>query len=257
MVRCTECGQEFNPGDTSTTLDAPIPPWRRSPILKHGVRVAIVLLVIVGFKITAFPRPADWDDWRLWLWFGRPIGVMHMRTSGFSTRAVGWQGGPINLPPFRLPDHDVYAHVWFGEETLVEAYRVDDQTLAWRVEDLGGNRYRLQALEAGIRSEMLLSAFNSIKGSERFFGVQVGRPERRVSAEPFTVEGDEVAVFSALVREFGFQLTPFRLSESQRYVWTWNPTLRRMIPADLTPETENEYTLDDRDTSRVLIPKPH
>ena len=68
MVRCTECGQEFNPGDTSTTLDAPIPPWRRSPILKHGVRVAAVLFIIVGFKFTVFPRPADWDDWRLWLW---------------------------------------------------------------------------------------------------------------------------------------------------------------------------------------------
>lgn len=234
VARCPECGRGFDPADHTTTLASAIPEWRRSLILKHGVRLAILLLVIVGFKTTAFPRPARLDDWRLWLWFGRPIGVMSLRHG----------------------DHTIYAHYWFGDELRREAYRADNHRLAWSIEDRGGHRYRLRALEADISSNALLSAFNSIKGSERFFGVRIGRPERAASVAPFAIEGDEVEVFSMLMRQFAFPITPFRLTESQRHVWTWDRERQRMVAIDVTAENASEFPVDDRDPTRVLIPKP-
>ncbi len=262
-ARCPECGRGFDPADPSTTLPTPVPEWRRSLILKHGVRLATVLLVIVGFYYTAFPRPADWsawrllpNDWRLWVWFGRPIGVMHIRTDGTKINADPWLNGPLDLAPFLSPDHDVYAYVWFGNETRREAYRADIGTLAWRIEDLGANRYRMRVLEPGIRLEALLAGFNSIKGNGRFFGVRVGPPDRRVSAGPFSADGSEAAVFSSLVRHYGVRITPFRLTSDQTYVWTWDHVAGSMAPADIIPETAEDYPLDDSDPRRVLIPKP-
>lgn len=232
--RCPECGREFNPADPETTLGAPTPAWRRSLIMKHGVRMALLLAVILGFTTTVFPRPRLWNDWRLWLWFGQPIGVLNVRHG----------------------DHEIYAHYWFGEELRREAIRVDNGRLAWCVEDRGANRYRVRALEANIEARALRDAFNSIKGPERFFGVRLGQATRQASGAPFEIEGDEVEVFSRIMREFGYQLTPFRLRPDQRYVWTWDPLAQRMSPVDLTPESAEQFPLDDSNPDRVLIPKP-
>lgn len=231
--------------------------------MKHGVRLATILLVIVGFYYTAFPRPADWsawrllpNDWRLWVWFGRPIGVMHVRTDGTRVHADPWLNGPLDLAPFRSPDHDIYAYVWFGNETCREAFRADTGALAWRIEDLGENRYRMQVIEPGIRLESLLAGFNAIKGVGRFFGVRVGPADRRFSDSPFAADGDEATVFSSLVRQYGLRITPFRLTPDQSYVWTWDHVAGSMAPMNLFKEEAEEYPLDDSDSSRVLIPKP-
>lgn len=253
-ARCPECGLGFDPADVRTTLDRPVPAWRRSLIMKHGVRLAVVLLVVSGWMYNVLPRPYRWD-WRVWVWFGRLTGEVRWTTAGQDFTVVAWVKGPVLCFRVSLPGQEARERYWFGRQTLCEGRRLDDGRVSWRLDEVGRHRYRLVVNEAGVDGQLLSGAFTRLKGPERFFGVRVTRPRRMASGGAFAVEGDEAAVFSELVRQFGLQIVPFRLSAGQTYVWSWDAEARKMVTVDITPENAERFVVDDSEPGRVLIPK--
>jgi hypothetical protein len=175
-----------------------------------GVRALIALLVLAGFTYSVFPRPARLNDWRLWVWLGRPIGVLHI--AGSTT--------------------DTYRRYWFGDETRRECIRRSDGEVVWRLRQMADHRYRVEVREPGVHSSALLSAFVGVKGRERMFGIVFDSPPDVANRRPFAAEGDEPAVLSALIREYGYTFRSFRLTPEQAYVWVWDEAAREMTTVD-------------------------
>lgn len=230
--RCPECGRDFNPHDPRSYLKKPIPAWRRTVIMAWGPWIALALLITSGFVYTVLPRPRSLFDWRLWLWLGKPTGVMHY--SGTT--------------------HDVYSYYWLGDESRRESFRKSGGALAWRVVRTDERRYRVQVLEPDVRADSIMNAFNSIKG-DWYFGVSIGRADQALIPAPFEITGDEPTVLGFLASEFGLPIRPFRLTEGQAYVWTFDAERKAMVTIDVTAENAGEFPLNPQDPDRVLIPR--
>lgn len=230
--RCPECGRDFNPHDARTYVHRSIPAWRRVGIMRWGPRIALALLITSAFVYTVLPRPRRLTDWRLWVWFGQPVGVMYAEGT----------------------THDLYGSIWFGRETRRESFRKSDGALSWRVVHLDEHRYRVDVREPGVRSEWIMAAFNSMK-ADWFFGVRIERAQKPLSTRPFEIEGDEPAVLGFLAREFEIPLRPFRLTGDQPYVWAYDPSCGEMATIDVTPELADFFPLTPQDPPRTLIPR--
>lgn len=216
---CPECGTAFDPGDMATTLRAPIPHWKRSPIVRVGVRVALVLLVISAFVHTAFPRPVSLDDWRLWVW-------MHM-----------WFGVRESV----FDDVIVRQTFWAGHESAREVCERSSGDLRWRMRVWGGDRWTLTVKQAGVPWDAVVGAFNSMKG-DWFFGIHFrSGGEPRVSKHPFEARGTMVGLLSAIMDHFEVEIQPFRLRPEQEYVWVFDEASRRMATVEVTPESLDIY----------------
>lgn len=230
---CPECGRGFDPDNPATFLKEPTPHWRRSPIIRWGGRTAIVLLILVAFMYTVLPRPVNLFDWRLWVWFGRPVGLM----------------------VHRFGDVEIVSRIWFGDESRREAREVSTGRGVWFVERQSEGVYRVKVFREGAHWRPIVEAFNAMKG-KRFFAVYFSSWTHEDCPRAFEVSGDEAEVLGTLVRQYGFSLRPFRLTPSQEYVWDYDPDLERMVTIDLTPENIHEYQIRNERSDRMLMPRP-
>lgn len=236
-ARCPECGAPFDRSNPRTYARVPIAGWRRSRIIMAGFWLLVILAVVASLTHSILPRPTRIYDLRVWRW---------------NWSLWVWLGEEFGVDRYATPRVQVERHVWFGRDSKFIATATSDGAILWSAERLGEHEYRVRAGAPGVKGRDVLGAFNSLK-APMFFGVGTEAPQFEVNSEPFEVQGDEVEVFSAIMRVYRFRLTPFRIRPDQTYVWTFDDESGLMTPLPLTPEIEAMTRLETRQGDRTLI----
>lgn len=215
---CPECGRAFDPADPSTTLPTPSPPMSGA-VHRFGVPLAVALLILTAAIHTVIPRPADLQDWRLWLWFGQRYGVQAGWTAGWPSK-TSW---------------------WGGRRTAIRAYDGAGKPV-WEVTWSWPDRWTIQTHRPQVRWSDLSAAFNDIKPD--MFGVLIEPAASDAALEPFIVQGSKVEVFSSIVQMYGLETRPFLLRLDQPYVWVYDRDRRRMVAISRETAASLGYEID-------------
>ncbi len=183
-----------------------------------AIPLVVVLLVITGFVHTVLPRPAELNDWRLWVWMDQKYGV--------EVASISRGQGRV--------------HWWAGRITSVSAVDLRGDPL-WDVTWRWPDHWVVRAHRAGVRLRDLSWAFTNMK--REMFGVQIGPSTREATDGPLEFVGTKVDVFSEMVRYFGTEVSPFLLRANQPYVWLFDRELGRMVAVNRDKAAAMGYEL--------------
>lgn len=226
---CPECGLIFDPADRLTTLSAPISEWRRSPLVRVGLRLAVVMLIVAGFVHTILPRPARLNDWRHWVWMNMSFGVREQYLGSNLLRQHMWADRPYR--------------------TLVEA---PGRTL-WEIRVSSGE-WKLRVHEPGVAYMDLVFVFNMMKREK--FGILFTGADRALSSSPLECVGDQVAIMSLLIDHYGLRFDSFRLSNEQSYAWVYDKDKRSLVSVPIGRENIDQFPVRMEGGDRPMVVAP-
>lgn len=214
-ARCPECGQCYVPSDPSTYGAS-----AAGKLARFTVRRAIPIGMVVAVMVTAMlntwiPIPSPLEstlgvqDWRCWVWRGQ---------------LYGWESRLQGIEVYHWKNETRGVRRWVDVQSPQGTY--SGRKLEWSVVR-DDERWKVEIFEPGVLWPDILRAWNATR--DGIFGFRSsGGPTR--SAQPFSFEGDEEAVLTELVNQFGVTLVAgWPRRPETAHVWIWHPSERRVV----------------------------
>ncbi len=98
-------------------------------------------------------------------------------------------------------------------------------TLAYRV-DRNGDEWTLTVARDGVSWQQLLLGFNSTRTVNEVLGVRITSWDAELNTEPFTVAGDDLAIFQKLIDVYGITIEPGYTYADPDNVWVQDDDLQ-------------------------------